>query len=64
MQGEETLIPHPSVVRDRLAENIREGRMLRSLLRLSVRAIETRSQPASGPDRGTAQQTRREAPAR
>jgi len=35
-------IPPPPVVRDRLARNIREGRLLRALLRLSVRAAEER----------------------
>jgi hypothetical protein len=34
------LIPSPPVVRERLAHNIRERRLLRALLRLSVRAVE------------------------
>jgi hypothetical protein len=38
-------LPPPAVVRDRLAENYREARMLRSLLKLSVEAAE---QPARG----------------
>jgi hypothetical protein len=42
MQGEQ-MIPHPSVVRERLARNLREGRILRTLLTLSVRAVETLS---------------------
>jgi hypothetical protein len=36
------LIPPPPIVRERLARHIREGRLLRSLLRLSVRAAEER----------------------
>jgi hypothetical protein len=42
MQGEH-MIPHPSIVRERLARNIQEGDILRKLLRLSVRAVETRT---------------------
>jgi hypothetical protein len=34
------LIPPPPAVRDRLARNIRERRLLRALLRLSIRAAE------------------------
>jgi hypothetical protein len=44
MSEPEKLIPSPPVVRDRLARNIRERRLLRSLLRLSVRASEERQQ--------------------
>lgn len=40
MSEHEKLIPPPPVVRDRLARNIRERRLLRSLLRLAVRAVE------------------------
>jgi hypothetical protein len=40
MNEPEKLIPLPPVVRDRLARNIRERRLLRALLRLSVRALE------------------------
>ena len=36
------LIPPPPIVRARLAEHIAEGRLLRSLLRLSIRAAEER----------------------
>ena len=32
------LIPPPPVIRDRLARNIRERRLLRGLLRLSIKA--------------------------
>jgi hypothetical protein len=40
------LIPPPPVVRETLARHIRQGRLLRALLRLSVRAAEERrSQP-------------------
>jgi hypothetical protein len=38
------LIPPPPIVRDRLARNIRERRLLRALLRLSIRAAEERRQ--------------------
>jgi len=34
------LIPRPPIVRESLARHIREGRLLRSLLRLAVRAAE------------------------
>jgi hypothetical protein len=36
------LIPIPPIVRAALAENVKEGRLLRSLLRLSVRADQVR----------------------
>jgi hypothetical protein len=39
---ERPLIPPPPIVRDRLAQHIREGRLLRALYRLSVRAAEER----------------------
>jgi hypothetical protein len=39
MDDEKPLIPPPALVRDKLAENIREGRLLRSLYRLSLRAV-------------------------
>lgn len=42
MSEPEKLIPPPPVVRERLARNIKERRLLRSLLRLSVRAAEDR----------------------
>lgn len=32
------IVPEPKLIRDRLAENMREARVLRSLLRLSQRA--------------------------
>jgi len=41
---EEPLIPPPPVVRERLAIHVREARMLRALLRLSVRAEDARNQ--------------------
>ncbi len=40
--NEPVLIPRPPVVREKLAANIREGRLLRSLLRLSIKAAEDR----------------------
>jgi len=45
------LIPPPPVVRDRLAENIRERRLLRSLLRLAIQAAEQRRQEPPFPPR-------------
>jgi len=36
------LIPPPPAVREKLAQNIREGRLLRQLLGLSIRAAEER----------------------
>jgi hypothetical protein len=45
MSEPEKLIPPPPVVRTRLAKNLKERRILRALLRLSVRAIEE-----TGPD--------------
>jgi hypothetical protein len=44
MNEHEKLIPPPPIVRDRLARNIRERRLLRALLRLSIRAAEERQQ--------------------
>jgi hypothetical protein len=45
-----TLIPPPPVVRERLAIHIREGRLLRALLRVSIRAAEERQrQTAAAP---------------
>lgn len=38
----EKLIPPPPVVRERLAEHIREGRIIRALLKLSIREAEER----------------------
>lgn len=40
MSEPEALVPPPPVVRESLARNIRERRLLRSLLRLSVRVAE------------------------
>ena len=42
MNEDPPLIPPPPVVRKHLARHIREGRLLRSLYRLSVRASEER----------------------
>ncbi len=38
MSQTQSLIPSPPVVRERLAQHIREGRLLRALYRLSIRA--------------------------
>jgi len=40
MSEPEKLIPSPPVVRNRLARNIQERRLLRALLRLSIRDAE------------------------
>jgi hypothetical protein len=40
MSEPDKLIAPPPIVRDRLARNIKERRLLRALLRLSVRAAE------------------------
>jgi hypothetical protein len=45
------LIPAPSVVRAYLARNLRENRLLRSLLRLSERAAEDRNVNVKEPSR-------------
>lgn len=62
-QSEGLPIPPLAVVRDHLARNLRENRLLRSLLRVSERAAEeaasdhasavTRSKPADGRGRRT-----------
>jgi hypothetical protein len=44
MNESQELIPPPAVVRERLARNVREGRLLQSLLRLSLRAAQDRRQ--------------------
>ena len=46
MSSEQALIPPPPVVRARLAEHNREGRLLRALYRLSVRAAQEQQQEA------------------
>jgi hypothetical protein len=43
------LIPPPPIVREELAAHLRKGRILRSLLRLSVRAAEERHRQAQEP---------------
>ena len=53
------LIPPPKIVRQRLTDNVKEGRLLRDLLKLSVRAAENAlateaaedGQAHRGPDR-------------
>ena len=42
MSQQQELIPAPPVVRERLARHIKEGRLLRSLYRLSIKAAEER----------------------
>jgi hypothetical protein len=44
---ESILIPPPPVVRERLATHIREGRLLRAILRVSIRAAEERRRQKS-----------------
>jgi hypothetical protein len=50
MSMTEELIPPPPIVREKLARHIRQGRLLRSLLRLSVRAAEERHRPDPQPE--------------
>ncbi|WP_435009926.1 hypothetical protein P12x_001139 [Tundrisphaera lichenicola] len=38
MSEQSKLIPSPPVVRERLARNVREARLLRALLRLAIKA--------------------------
>jgi hypothetical protein len=42
MSDVEVLIPPPALVRERLARNVREARLLRSLLRLSVQSADAK----------------------
>jgi hypothetical protein len=49
MATHEELIPPPPIVRQELARHVREGRLLRALLRLSVRAAEERHQQPRAP---------------
>jgi hypothetical protein len=49
MSHDPILIPPPPVVRQRLATLYREGRLLRSLLRLALRAAEERHDQATAP---------------
>jgi hypothetical protein len=56
------LIPPPSIVRERLADNLREGRILKDLLRLSIRAtVDDRPGRGAEPPRRGAEPPRREA---
>ena len=41
--GLDELIPSPSVVREKLGQNIRDGQLLRRLYRLSIKAAELKS---------------------
>ncbi|MDB5349202.1 MAG: hypothetical protein JWN86_449 [Planctomycetota bacterium] len=50
MSDDPPLIPPPPVVRDRLSRHIREGRLLRALYRLSLRASEERRRKAALPE--------------
>jgi hypothetical protein len=58
MIAHDELIPAPPIVRERLARHIRQGRLLRALLRLSVRAAEERHREKSsqGLPRNTSQE--------
>jgi hypothetical protein len=60
MDTKTELVPHPRVVQERLAQNYREARILRSLLRLSVKAMElaaqsARQRPQTAAERGGVQ---------
>ena len=41
-------IPDPEIVRSQLSENLREGRLLRQLLRVAERKAKDRAQRAEG----------------
>jgi hypothetical protein len=49
MQGHDEIIPRPPVVRERLAQSLREARLLRRLLRLSAEAAEERHHETLAP---------------
>jgi hypothetical protein len=49
MSMSKELIPPPPIVREKLARHIRQGRLLRALLRLSVRAAEERHRQPPAP---------------
>jgi len=49
MQETDDIIPRPPVVRERLARSLREARLLRRLLRLSVAAAEERYRKTHAP---------------
>jgi hypothetical protein len=49
MQGHDEIIPRPPVVRERLAQSLREARLLRRLLRLTVEAAEERHREILAP---------------
>jgi hypothetical protein len=49
MTTTDELIPRPPVVRDRLARTLRETRLLRRLLRLSIDAAEERQRRTADP---------------
>jgi hypothetical protein len=47
MQNTDDLIPRPPAVRERLARTLREARLLRRQLRVSVAAAEVRNRPTT-----------------
>lgn len=51
MDVPDDLIPIPPVVRQRLAENLREAQLLRSLLKLSIKADQVRGYGQAEPTR-------------
>jgi hypothetical protein len=54
MPENDPIIPPPPVVRDRLARSLREARLLRRLLRLSVAAAQEKATPTAAEPRQTA----------
>jgi hypothetical protein len=54
MPDNEPIIPPPPVVRDRLARSLRESRLLRRLLRLSVAAAQEKATATAPEPRQTA----------
>jgi hypothetical protein len=54
MKTPNDLIPRPPLVRERLARNLREGRLLRRLLRVAEAAAEERQRQAASDHSQTA----------
>jgi hypothetical protein len=48
MNPSDELVPHPPIVREKLAQSLRETRRLRKLLRLSVELAEERHREKFG----------------
>lgn len=55
MPDSDDIIPRPPLVRERLAQSLREARLLRRLLRLSVEAAEERHRQPTAPQTAAAE---------